>query len=140
MAEIPVSNAPVKTSSERAFGLVFAAVFAIIGSLVWRHDPDRIPTLWPFAVSAVFLALALLWTAPLRPLNRLWQKVGDLLHRIVSLIVMGLLFFVVITPVGLLMRGLGRDLLALRLDRRAPSYWIDRRVEEPRTGSMKQQF
>jgi hypothetical protein len=81
----------------------------------------------------------LLWPSSLRPLNRLWMKLGLLLHRIVNPIVMGLLFYGTIWPTGLVMRMRGRDLLRLKRDPSAASYWIAR-VPGPAPETMKDQF
>jgi hypothetical protein len=84
--------------------------------------------------------LALLWTAPLRPLNRAWLKLGLLLSKIVSPVVMMVLFYATVTPVGVLMRWAGKDPLRLRRDAAATSYWIPREPPGPAPNSMKQQF
>ncbi len=76
----------------------------------------------------------------LAPLNRLWTRFGMLLHRIVNPVVLGVLFFLVITPVGLLRRLVSRDPLTLRLDKTRASYWVVRETAGPPPGSMKQQF
>lgn len=112
----------VKSSSERAFGVVFAAVFAIVG--LWPLVHGDALRLWALAISAVFLVLALVWTAPLRPLNWLWTRFGLLLHAIVNPVVMGLLFFGTVLPIGLILRLSGKDLLNLRRNPAARSYWI----------------
>jgi hypothetical protein len=91
-------------------------------------------------VAAVFAVLALLWTAALAPLNKLWTKLGILLYRIVSPVVMALLFYVTVTPIALLMRVLGKDPLRLRRAPDAASYWIDRTPPGPAPESMKNQF
>ena len=76
------------------------------------------------------------WLSPaaLAPLNRVWTRFGLLLHRIVSPVVLGVMFFVVVTPMGLVMRALGKDPLRLRFDREARSYWIDRRTARAGAG------
>jgi len=128
----------IKPSSDRSFGLVIATVFLII--TFWpliRGQPVR---WWALGVAAVFAALALLWTAALAPLNTGWTKLGVLLYRVVSPIVLGLLFYVAVMPVGLLMRVLGKDPLRLRRDPDAASYWIDRMPPGPAPESMKNQF
>lgn len=127
----------VATSSDRAFGLVFAAVFALVGVLRtwWSHADGP----WWFAGCAAFAALALFWTAPLAPLNRLWSRLGMLLHAVVNPLLMGLIFLVSIVPIGLLMRLAGKDPLRLRLDRAAGTYWIPCEPPE-RRGAMKDQF
>jgi hypothetical protein len=128
----------VKPSSDRSFGLVVASFFLIVG--FWpllRAQPIR---WWALAVAAVFALLALLWTAALAPLNRLWVKLGALLYKVVSPVVMALLFYVTVTPIALLMRLLGKDPLRLRRDPDAASYWIDRTPPGPSPESMKNQF
>jgi hypothetical protein len=124
--------------SDRAFGLVFAVVCAAVAAInFWRGHAA-----WPWwlAAAAIFLFLALAWPRLLRPLNRLWTKFGLLLHRVVQPIVMALLFFSTIVPMGLLLRALGKDLLRLRLDPSAPSYWIKRDPPGPSPDSFKNQF
>jgi hypothetical protein len=91
-------------------------------------------------VGAAFLAAALLRPAVLAPLNRVWTRFGLLLHRIVSPVVLGIMFFVVITPMGLIMRALGKDPLRLRLEREARSYWIERRPPGPPPDTLNNQF
>ncbi len=128
----------IKSSSERSFGLVFAVVFAVIG--LWPLIHGGSPRLWSLAVGALFLALALAWTAPLRPLNRLWLRIGLLLHAIVNPVVMGLLFFGTVLPIGLFLRLTGKDLLNLRRDPGARSYWIERTPPGPKPETMIHQF
>jgi hypothetical protein len=76
----------------------------------------------------------------LSPLNRLWLRFGLLLHKIVSPLVLGIMFFLVITPIGLLMRAVGKDLLRLKFDKRSSSYWIERLPPGPPPESLKDQF
>jgi predicted membrane metal-binding protein len=130
----------VHGSSDRSFGVVMAAVFAIVALLPLLHEPLSSIRWWALAVAAVFAALAFLWTAPLRPLNRLWLKLGLLLSKIVSPVVLALLFYGTVTPVGLLMRAVGKDPLRLRRNAAAASYWIPREPPGPAADSMKQQF
>ena len=130
----------VKGSSDRSFGLVLAGFFALValGPLVRApHDQIRY---WAFAPALVFLLLALFWTAPLAPLNRLWLKLGLLLFRVVSPIALGLLFYLTMTPIGLLMRATGKDPLRLKRDPAAASYWLPREPPGPPPESMKNQF
>lgn len=124
--------------SNRSFGLVFMAFFLIVA--LWPLFSGGGVRIWSFWVSGVFAALALLLPAPLAPLNRLWFKLGLLLGRIVSPIAIGIVFFVVVTPMGILMRLAGKDLLRLRLDRGASTYWIPRTPPGPEPGSLKNQF
>ena len=128
----------IKGSSERSFGIVFAVVFAVIGLLPLLFGGQA--RLWSLAVGAVFLLCAFVLPRLLAPLNRLWLRFGLLLHRIVSPIVLGIMFFGVVTPTGLLMRLLGKDPLRLKFERGAASYWIDRVPPGPAPEGMKDQF
>ena len=96
--------------------------------------------LWALGLSAVFLLLALVAPKILAPANRAWTKFGLLLHKIVSPIALGILFFGVVTPTGFVMRLLGKDLLRQRFDRSAKSYWIARTPPGPDAESLKNQF
>ncbi len=128
----------VKTSSDRSFGFVFAAVFMVIG--LWPLLGGNGVRLWALAVAAIFLAAGAVLPRILAPMNRAWTKLGLLLHHVVNPLVMGFLFYLVVTPVGLLMRLFGKDPLRLRLDPEAKSYWIERRPPGPAPETMKNQF
>jgi saxitoxin biosynthesis operon SxtJ-like protein len=129
----------VEASSDRAFGLVMAAFFVVVALAPLLHSP-REPRWWALVVAAVFAVLAVSWTAPLGPLNRLWVKLGLALSRIVTPIVLGLVFYVTIAPIGFLLRAVRKDLLRLRPDPDARSYWIERQPSGRPSQSMKQQF
>ena len=133
-----VAHGTIKTSSDRSFGIVFAVFFTIIGLFPLLGDGG--PRWWAIGVGAAFLGLALLFPSILAPLNRLWTKFVLLLHRIVNPLVMGLLFFLVVTPIALIMRVLGKRPLDLELDPDAASYWIQRDPPGPAPETMKQQF
>ena len=124
--------------SDRNFGLVFATVFALIGSVPLIFG--RGIHLWALIVAAGFALAAVVAPATLAPLNRVWLKFGLLLHKVVSPVVLGIMFFLVITPIGLFMRALGKDLLRLKVDKQAPSYWIERVPPGPTPDSLKDQF
>jgi len=130
----------VMGSSDRSFGFVMAAFFALLALFPLLHGPLSSIRWWALVVAAAFLALALLWPAPLRPLNRAWLKLGLLLSKIVSPVVMMVLFYATVTPIGVLMRWTGKDPLRLRRDATATSYWIPREPPGPAPDSMKQQF
>ena len=124
--------------SDRGFGLLFAALFAAVGAAAWAGR--GVVVAWPFAASGAFMAAALFRPGLLGPLNRAWFRLGLLLSRIVSPVVLAVLFYAVVTPTGLLMRLMGKDPLRLRFDRRAASYWIRRTPPGPVPESMKNQF
>jgi hypothetical protein len=124
--------------SDRSFGLVFAGFFGIICLLPLASGGAA--RYWAIAVAAVFLAVAMLVPAWLNPLNRLWFLFGQALHRIMSPVVLGVMFFAMFTPIAMITRALGRDPLKLRLDRAATSYWIVRVPPGPASDSFKNQF
>ncbi len=128
----------VKGSSDRAFGVVFVAVFAIIGAFPLLFGAP--PRLWSFAVAAGLAAIAFLAPGVLAPFNRLWTRFGLLLHTVVSPIVLGIMFYLVVTPTGLLMRLFGKDPLKLRRDPEAKSYWVERTPPGPAPEGFKDQF
>jgi len=128
----------VRGSSDRSFGFVFAAVFAAIGILPLLFGGQV--RVWSLAVGATFLLIALAYPSVLAPLNRLWLRFGLLLHKIVSPIVLGIMFYLVITPIGLLMRAFGKDPLRLAFDKQSSSYWIERVPPGPPPESFKDQF
>jgi hypothetical protein len=128
----------VKGSSDRSFGVVFAAVLTIIGR--WPLLAGAGVRWWSLAIAAAFAAVALVRPGLLAPLNRLWLKFGLLLNRIVSPVVMALLFYLVITPLALIMRTLGKDPLRLKYDAKVSSYWILRAPPGPSPETIKNQF
>lgn len=128
----------VEGSSDRSFGLVFTVVFSLIA--LWPLFGGGPVRLWALALAAAFLLAALAWPKVLAPLNRLWFRFGLLLHRIVSPIAMGIIFFGAIMPMGLAMRALGKRPLRLDLDPSAKSYWIPREPPGPETKSMSDPF
>ncbi|MBR9972771.1 SxtJ family membrane protein [Magnetospirillum sulfuroxidans] len=131
-------SAPAQMGSERSFGFIFTAVFAIIG--LWPLKSGGDIRLWALAVAVLFLIVALARPALLKPLNLIWFKFGLLLHSIMTPLIMGLLFFLTVTPVGLLMRATGKDPMRLKRDASAASYWIPRDPPGPKPDSMKTQF
>jgi Saxitoxin biosynthesis operon protein SxtJ len=126
------------TGSDRSFGLVMAAAFAAVTALNAWHAGRLWP--WTGGLAALFLAAALLRPAMLHPLNRVWMRLGLVLHKVVNPIIMGLLFFGTVWPTGLVMRMMGRDLLRLKRDPEAASYWIVRSPPGPLPETMKDQF
>lgn len=128
----------VKGSSDRAFGWVFTAVFAIIAA--WPLLSAGTPRWWAAAMAAAFAIVAMVRPSLLSALNRWWMKFGLLLGAIVSPIALGLLFYLVFTPMALLMRLLGKDPLHLKRDGAATTYWRKREPPGPAPNSMERQF
>jgi uncharacterized integral membrane protein len=128
----------VKGSSNRTFGLVFVVVFLVIA--LWPLLDGGPPRIWSLIIAGVILLLALFVPAVLAPLNRLWTKFGLVLHRIVNPVILGLMFAVAVVPVALIMRLLRKDLLHLRFDPEAETYWQRRDPSGPAPKSMIDQF
>jgi len=127
-----------QASSNRSFGIVFATVFAVIGLLpLYSGSSVR---LWSLFASTAFLLFGLFLPSVLAPLNRAWSWFGLQLHRIVSPIILGVMFFLVVTPIGLAMRAFGKNPLHLKFERQSSSYWIDRAPPGPSPDSFRDQF
>tara|TARA_Y100000590_G_scaffold436077_1_gene556213 strand:- start:398 stop:781 length:384 start_codon:yes stop_codon:yes gene_type:complete len=124
----------VKTSSNRSFGIVFFVVFLIIALFPLINDGNL--RIWSLIISLIFLILGLINSKILTPLNKIWFKFGLLLGKIISPIVMSIVFFLVVTPIGFLMRIIKKDLLNLKINNNK-SYWIEK--SEPKS-KMKNQF
>lgn len=128
----------VQVGSEKSFGIVFAVVFALIAL---KPLLDGLPPhWWAVVVAGCFLLAAFVAPPLLRPLNLLWFKFGLLLYKIVNPVVMALLYFTTLVPIGLLMRLCGKDPLNRSFDPAAKSYWIEREPPGPEPESMKRQF
>ena len=121
-------------SSNRSFGILFSILFAIIA--FWPIINGNPLRLWLIPFSVIFLVLGLLNSKLLNPLNVVWVKFGELLGRIIAPIVMAIIYFIIITPIGLFMRLIRKDLLNLKFSK-ANTYWIKR---EKKISSMKKQF
>ena len=121
--------------SNRNFGLVFFFVFLIIS--LWPLLYEGHVRIWSLIVSLPFLILGLMNSKFLSPLNKLWSKFGILLGMIVSPVVMGIVFFLVVTPVGIVLRIMGKDLLNKKINKNIQSYWIKR---DKNISTMKEQF
>jgi hypothetical protein len=128
----------IQSSSDRVFGLVMAGVLFVLALLPLLRG--RGMRWWSLAAAVAFLLSALLFPRVLRRLNWLWLKVGLVLHAIVNPVVMGLLFYLTVTPIGLLLRWLGKDLLRLHFDKTADTYWVERRPPGPTPDTMPRQF
>ncbi len=125
-------------SSDRSFGIVFAVFFALVG--IWPLYEGEVIRIWAIVVSVVFLLAAFIRPGVLAPLNRLWTKFGLLLHKFTNPIILGLIFFAVLTPFALATRVFGRDVLRLKLDPNLSTYWMEHVPSGPDSQSMKNQF
>ena len=124
----------IKISSNRSFGIVFFIVFLLIALYPLLKDNDL--RIWSLVISFIFLILGLINSKILTPLNRLWFKFGLLLGKFISPIIMGIIFFGVVTPIGIIMRLLNKDLLNLKYNKKE-TYWIDKSGPKSK---MKNQF
>lgn len=133
------ANTEVEMGSDRSFGFVIAAVLIVISlwPLIFHGGPPR---LWPIIPAVPLAALAAIYPKALSPLNRLWFHFGNLLGKIITPIVMGIIFFLTVTPIGLIRRIRHPDPLKQRFEPTQETYWIDRTDEKPEDFSMRRQF
>lgn len=124
----------MNVSSNRSFGIVFFVVFLIIALYPLINDENL--RIWSLIISFIFLALGLINSKILTPLNLIWFKFGLFLGKIVSPLIMGIIFFVVVTPIGILMRLLSKDILNLKYNNKT-TYWIEKSGPKSK---MKKQF
>ena len=124
----------VKISSNRSFGIVFFIVFLLIAFYPLIYDGDI--KIWSLILSLIFLILGLVDSKILTPLNKVWYHFGIFLGKIISPFIMGIIFFLVVTPIALLMRLLGKDVLNLKYNKNK-SYWIEKKGPKSK---MKNQF
>ena len=124
----------VKISSNRSFGVVFFIVFLLIALYPLLNNNEV--RLWFLIISGLFLILGILNSKILSPLNKIWFKFGLLLGKIISPIIMGVIFFLVVTPIGFIMKLLGKDLINLKFNNEK-SYWIQKTGPKSK---MKNQF
>ncbi len=123
----------IKVSSNKSFGVVFFILFVVIAFYPFIYNEEI--RLWALITSLIFLILGLMNSSILTPLNLIWFKFGILLGKFVSPIVMAIVFFCVVTPTGLIMKLLNKDLLRLKKGKKK-SYWIERKTKS----EMKNQF
>ena len=125
----------IKLPSNRNFGIVFSIVFLIIS--LWPLLSQNEIRIWSLALSGIFLILGIVNSKLLLPLNKIWFRFGILLGNIIAPLVMGLVFFLVVTPTGIIMRFLGKDLLNLKKNNKIKTYWIEKNNSN---SSLKNQF
>jgi len=130
-----MNSQKIKIGSNKSFGIVFFVVFLIIGlyPLIYNDNPK----IWSLIISAIFLFLGLINSKSLTPLNKVWFIFGIFLGKIVSPFVMGIIFFLVVTPIGFIMKILGKDLLQLKFNKNVQTYWIEKSDQKSK---MKNQF
>jgi len=136
--EVPLAFEAQKPPSERSFGLLFAGIFTLVG-LIPLLSHQSIPTI-PLGIGLGFGLMAWLSPALLQPLNILWFKFGLLLHKIISPIVLGILFYGLLTPFAVLSRMTGKSFLQLAIDKQAPSYWVEKPASQTSRQAMKRQY
>ena len=124
----------IKISSNRSFGIVFFIVFLLIALYPLIYSGEI--RVWSAIISLILLALGVLNSKILTPLNKLWFKFGIVLSKIISPLIMGIIFFLVVTPIGLIMRIFGKDVLNLKYNKNQ-SYWIEKKGPKSK---MKNQF
>ena len=124
-----------KKSSNRSFGILFFLVF--LGFGLWPLTKELSPNIYLIIISVVFLVLGLLNSKLLSPLNEIWIKFGEILGRIIAPLIMALVYFLILTPISLLVRAFRKDLLSLKYSKQQNSYWIKRKKE---IGTMDKQF
>jgi hypothetical protein len=123
-----------KISSNRSFGIVFFIVFLLIALYPLIYSGEI--RVWSAIISLILLALGVLNSKILTPLNKLWFKFGIFLSKIISPLIMGIIFFLVVTPIGIIMRIFGKDVLNLKYNKNQ-SYWIEKKGPKSK---MKNQF
>ena len=128
-------NIQVERGSEKSFGLVFAVVFLLVGLYPLVNNKDIL--LWPLITALIFFLFAYKAPKVLTVPNQLWFKFGLALGVVVAPVVMALVYFTTVVPIGLILRLMGKDMLRQKLDKNAKSYWIER--DQPMR-SMRDQF
>ena len=129
-----MKNTEIKISSNKSFGVVFFIVFLIVSIYPLINNGEL--RIWSLSTAIIFLILGLLNSKVLTPLNKLWFKFGLLLGKVISPLIMGIIFFLVVTPTALIMRIIGKDLLNLKFNNKK-SYWIEKTGPKSK---MKNQF
>ena len=124
-----------KRSSNRSFGLLFFVFFLVIS--FWLFTKNSEINLYLISIALIFLVLGLLNSKILSPLNKAWIKLGEILGRIVAPVVMAIVYFIILTPISLLVRLFGKDLIGMKFSNDINSYWIKRKKN---LGSMDKQF
>lgn len=126
-------------SSERSFGVVFSVFFALLGIYSWENNTQKTHLIF-WGLSLLVGTLAISKASILSPFNRVWIKFGEVLHQLFNPVILGIVFFGMILPFGLVMRLAGRDVLCKKVDKSISSYWISRHSPESNSDSFLNQF
>jgi hypothetical protein len=122
-------------SSNRSFGLLFFIVFIVVG--LWPVIKGEAANIYLILISLFFLIFGLINSKILSPFNKAWIKLGEILGLIIAPIIMALVYFIILTPISLIVRMLGKDLLGLKFLKKQDTYWMKRKKK---LGTMKKQF
>ena len=122
-------------SSNRSFGLLFFIVFIVVG--LWPIIKGETANIYLILISLFFLIFGLINSKILSPFNKAWIKLGEILGLIIAPIIMALVYFIILTPISLIVRMLGKDLLGLKFLKKQDTYWTKRKKK---IGTMKKQF
>ena len=126
----------IKINSNRSFGLVFFVIFFIIAFWSFKGEFSQIKT-FPLIISFIFLVLGIINSNILTPLNKLWFKFGLMLGRLISPVIMAFIFFLIVTPIALMMKVARKDSMGKKYNKKAKSYWLKRQYP---ISTMKRQF
>lgn len=138
MGSETASRAKPGKAELRNFGLTLAAGFAILGALfLWRHKPIYV---YFFIAATVFVVLGLAVPAVLRPVQRLWLKLGDRLGWVMTRVIMVVMFYAVVTPIGLIARATGKDFLHLKFDKDSKTYWVRVKSQDKTREDYERQY
>jgi hypothetical protein len=134
-----VTSHPANLPSDRSFGLLFIIVFCVLGSYALYKNWHQFAALTFFVISVVLIPISFFLPGILRPFNEAWFWLGQTLGKIINPIVLGIIFFLLLTPIALIGKALGRDELKLK-KRKVHSYWVERSPVGPTPESFKNQF
>ena len=136
--ETVIRNEDIEPGSDRSFGLIVGGILGAIG--LYQFFTESALYLWFLCPGVLLVLSGLVWPALLHPLNIAWMKLGLLLGRIVTPVVMFLVYAISVVPIGLLLRMFGKDLLSLKQGKEKQSYWVERTPPGPPPESLKDQF
>ena len=127
-----------KSLDNRVFGLIFSGIFCVIALLPILFGGGYRP--WALVIAIAWAVPAIIFPAVLAPLNRLWAKFGQVMHKIINPVLMGLIFFLTVVPTGLIMKLLRKDPMRRKYDVNATTYWVERKETRLSKESFDEQF